>query len=312
MSTSSQEHPTPTIIIAVELNRTIAGWVDSVEGGGTISDVISEKPGPDHIIHKHLGGVKYDDITITCGTSLSKTFYEWIRATLGHQAARQNGAVITLDNDFKELSRRDWTNGIISEIGFPALDESSNDPARLTIKISPEYVKMTRNSGQPSALISKSPKGTQKRWTPSNFRLNIAGLEDACAHVNSIAPLVIRRQVAQSPIREKQDDERESVNLEIPNLIIAFPESHAGKFYNWHEDFVFSRNNKQRQEKTGTLDFLTSDQQSVLFSLDFMGLGIFKLTLDRVEAGNEGVRRVKAEMYCEQIQLRNEEASIGA
>jgi hypothetical protein len=118
--------------------------------------------------------------------------------------------------------------------------------------------------------------------------------------------------VAQSLIGEKQDDERESVNLEIPSLVIAFPESHAEEFYNWHEDFVLSRNNKQRQEKPGTLDFLTSDQQSVLFSLDFMRLGVFKLTLDRVEAGSESVRRVKAEMYCEQIQFRNEAASIGA
>jgi hypothetical protein len=32
MTTSSQEHPRRTIIIAVELNRTMAGWVDSVEG----------------------------------------------------------------------------------------------------------------------------------------------------------------------------------------------------------------------------------------------------------------------------------------
>jgi hypothetical protein len=64
--------------------------------------------------------------------------------------------------------------------------------------------------------------------------------------------------------------------------------------------------------RAGTLDFRTSDQQSVLFSLNFMGLGIFRLTPDKVQADSESVRRVKAEMYCEQIKLRNEAANIGA
>jgi hypothetical protein len=35
--------------------------------------------------------------------------------------------------------------------------------------------------------------------------------------------------------------------------------------------------------------------------LTFQHLGIFKLTPDKVESGNEQIRRVKAEMYCENI-----------
>jgi hypothetical protein len=40
------------------------GWISSVEGGHATADVVNEKVGPDHIVHKHIAGVKYEDITV--------------------------------------------------------------------------------------------------------------------------------------------------------------------------------------------------------------------------------------------------------
>ncbi len=34
-------------------------WVQSVEGGQATADLVTEKIGPDHIMHKHIAGVKY-------------------------------------------------------------------------------------------------------------------------------------------------------------------------------------------------------------------------------------------------------------
>lgn len=44
------------------------GWIQSVDGGHATSDVVTEKVGPDHIVHKHIAGVKYEDITLVAGT----------------------------------------------------------------------------------------------------------------------------------------------------------------------------------------------------------------------------------------------------
>ena len=30
-------------------------------------------------VKKHLAGVKYEDITVNCGTGMSKGFYEWTK-----------------------------------------------------------------------------------------------------------------------------------------------------------------------------------------------------------------------------------------
>ena len=54
----------------IDLDGINAGWVSSVEGGMASSDVVVEKLGPDHIQRKHIAGVKYEDISVSCGTGM--------------------------------------------------------------------------------------------------------------------------------------------------------------------------------------------------------------------------------------------------
>src|SRR5258708_34582184 len=76
----------------LEVGKVAAGWVQSVEGGHATSDVVVEKVGADHLQHKHIGGVKYEDISVSCGTGMSKAFYEWIKPSFDRQHMRNDGA----------------------------------------------------------------------------------------------------------------------------------------------------------------------------------------------------------------------------
>ncbi|HWF86401.1 MAG TPA: hypothetical protein VG222_16185, partial [Vicinamibacterales bacterium] len=89
-------------------------------------------------------------------------------------------------------------------------------------------------------------------------------------------------------------------------------EAAADQLYAWHEDFVINGNNGQDKEKGGTLEYMSANMKDVLFTLTFSGLGIFKLTPEKVEAGSENVRRVKAEMYCEQITFKEGSGAVFA
>ena len=287
----------------VELDGIMAGWIWSVEGGHATSDVVVEKLGADHIQKKHIGNVKYEDISITCGTGMTKGFYQWIKDTLDLKYSRKNGAIIAADYNHKEHSRVTFYNALLTEFGMPALDAASKDAAKMTIKWAPEY---TRTVNQPAATIAgkfaiDAPK--QKKWLPANYRLKIDGLDKACARVNKIEALVVKQKVTEHAVGELRDYEKEAAHVEIPNLVITFPESHADEFYKWHEDFVIKGNNGQDAEKGATLEYLTPNLKETLFTLTFGNLGIFKLTPEKVEAGNEQIRRLKAEMYCETIKF---------
>lgn len=288
----------------LELNGALAGWLHSVEGGHATSDVVVERPGADHIQRKHLAGVRYEELKLEAGTAMSKSFYAALKDVTDGKVGRLTGAVVTADADFTETSRLTFHNALITEVGFPALDAASRDPARLTIRLLPELSRFTQaQSGAKGNVVGSTAAldaNAQKRWMASNFRLRIAGLDEACQRVSRIEPITIKRKATRAAVGER-DAVVEPELLEFSNLVISFPESHAKAFYDWHESFVVGGKNGQESEKSGSLEFLSPNLQEVLFTLTFKNLGIVRFAPEKVEAANEAIRRVKAEMYVEKI-----------
>lgn len=289
---------------AIELDGINAGWVWSVEGGHATADVVVEKMGSDHLQRKHIGNVKYEDMTVTCGTGMSKAFYTWIQDSFDHKYSRKNGAAITADFNYKEHSRINFFNALITEIGMPAQDAASKDAAKMTIKFANEYTRyLPAKGGGASIGGGKFPANAavQKQWKNNTFRLVIDGFD--CTRVNKIEALTVKQKVIEQAVGEMRDYEKEPGHVEIPNLVFTLPESHAEEVFKYHEDFVIKGNCSQDKEKGGTLTYLAQDLKTELFSLTFVQLGIFKCTPDKTDAGSEQVRRVKVEMYCEDIQF---------
>jgi len=265
---------------ALELDGVNSGLVQSVEGGYATSDVAGDDNDP----KRHHPG---DDITLSGGIGLGKSMYDWIKSSMDQKHTRKDGAIIAADYNYKELSRLNFYNGLITEIGFPALDAASKDAAKMTIKISPEQVKQVKSDS-----AKKTPDSfdatKQKAWLPSNFRLKIDGLEEPCSKVNRVEPIVIKQNNA------------DAGKIEFPQLIITLPESNTEGFYKWNDEI--KGKNKQSSLKNGTLDYL-DESGSPLFTLTFHNLNIFKITPEKVESSNDRIRRVKFEMYIEEIKF---------
>jgi hypothetical protein len=293
--------------ISLEVQRAFAGYVNSAEGGLAVGNVVTEKVGPDHIVHKHLAGATYEDITVTCGTGMSKAFYEWVKSAFDSKHMREDIAVKTADYDGNVKTEMDVFHGLISGIGFPALDASSKNAATLTVKISPEFTRLKKGSGK---LPAATKAGKTKKWLSANFSLTIAGLD--CTRVSRIEALTLAAADTGNTSGKTRDLGLATTALAVPNLIVTLSEASAQSFFDWHDSFVIKGENGEGQEKTGTLDFLTPDLKESLFTLKFLGLGIFRLTPDKTEAGSGNVRRVKAELYCESISFSYGAGAVGA
>jgi phage tail-like protein len=279
----------------LELEGTLADLVSSAEGGDPSSDVVVEQLGADLVVHKHIAGVRYSEIAVTCGPEPSTALSQWIDDTLDRRPSRKSGAIVTYDTQGKEASRLSFTNALISEIGFPKLDAGSKDSARLTIKLAPELTRRSAGSGAAAPL----QRAAAKKWLPANFRLTIDGLD--CTHVSKIEALSIRQAIVEQAAGSVRDFETQPSHLEIPDVVATMPESHASDFYAWLDDFVVKGRSSETDEKNGTLEFLSSDLKHAFFTLDLRHLGIFKLALD--QAASESIRNVTASMYCEEMSL---------
>ena len=288
----------------IMLDGIMAGWLHSAEGGHATSDPVAQKPGPAGMQRNPGAVVRYEDITLTCGMGMSRAFYEWIKATLEKSHMRKDGAIHSCDYDGNVKSTLDFFHGLITEVGFPTLDASSKDEARMTIKISPESTRMTKGSGKLSA--GGPANAAQKRWLPANFRLQIPALD--CSHVNRIEALTIKQKVIENRPGQPRTPElriptKEPPIVEVPNLVITLPEQHAAGLLAWQKESAGRSGHDAKNQKSGQLEYLSHDLREPLFTLNFHGLGIFKVTPDKTEARNENIRRVKAEMYCEEIRF---------
>jgi phage tail-like protein len=281
------------------LDGAFVGFLQSFSGGMARADVQLER-GAGAITRKHLGPPVYDDIVIQFGTNMSKAVYEWIGATCNGKLTRKSGAIVALDVNYAVQSSLEFSNAFISEVGMPAADAASKDAVSLQLKLSPESTHIKKGDGsKPPQAVTKS----DKPLLASSFRFTLSGLETVSNKVSKVDAFAIKAKViadALGAAREKIV--RGAGGVEVPDLSVSVAESAAGPLYDWHEDFVIKGNNGQDKEKTATLEYLTQDLKSALFTLQFSGVGIFRLDSE-ADAGSDAIRKLRAGLYCEEIRF---------
>lgn len=283
-----------------------AGWLYSAEGGQYYSEVVQEKLGPSEIVNKHIGGVKYEPITISCGAGMSNAFDKWIEKSLAHDYQRKNGAILTCDYDHNLMSSIHFYEALLTEIGFPGVDANSKDPAKMTLKFQPERCVWKKEPGNQKIVAGGSSgapinTGIQKLWTMRDFKFQVDGALEPTDKIAKIEPITIKQSTVDHYIGNMRDAFVEPGHLEYPNLTFSMSESHADKMMKWAEDFIQSGNCGQEHEKSAHLVMYASDLKTEILTLDFANVGVFKYTPDKLEAGGEQVRRIKFECYVERI-----------
>jgi hypothetical protein len=280
--------------LALEVKSAFAGWLDSAEGGDAVGQVVVGNAGAGGIAEKHFNGIKkYEEITVTCGAGMEKAFYDWIAEGIGPRPTRKSGKIISLDANGREQSCLAFDNGLITEVGFPALDRASSGSAQMTVKIVPEITRRTRTAAGPVA--SRPARGA--RWLAANFRLNITGADTT--HVNKIQPLMVKQILAPGGFGTPH------YSLQVPDLVVTLPDADAASYESWFEECVVRGNTGASMEKSGTLEFLAQNpldptHPQTLFTLKFGHLGIFRFGPEKAETC-ASLPEAMAQMFCNDL-----------
>jgi hypothetical protein len=274
----------------LELDGAAAGFLRSVEGGAVTADVVTG-PGGD----KHLGQVRYEELALQCDLSLGKAFYAWLGDTLAGKPVRHDVTVVTVDATGKSVARRECSQGVVAEIGLPALDGASKEPASLTVKVAPESTRDGKGTGAKPTLPAAKAR---KQWLSSSFTLDVDGLD--CKKVAKIDAFAIRQMVRRDEVGVRRRPARETAQLEIPNLRITLAAAGGETWRTWFDDFVLKGSGAERE---GLITFLAPDRKTPLGTVVLHNLGIFRLEPVPQTAGSEGVARLRADLYCERMEL---------
>jgi hypothetical protein len=276
-----------------------AGFLKSVDGGAISADVIDEPVGPDHFVRKHIGRPKYEEFTVQMGFGMNKVMYEWIRQSWAAKYQRMNGSIVSLDFNLIPKSERQFTSALITETTIPAMDGASKEPAYLTIKFAPEMIRTVKPGAKPDS--AESGKGEQKMFLPSNFKLEIDGID--CSKVSRVESFTVKQKVVTDDIGEARDSRKEPGKLEFPNLKITVAETAAQPFLDWLESFVVKGNSDEKNEKSGSLTLLSPNRLDVLAQIKFFNLGIFRVQSAKSEANADQIKRIEVEMYVERMEF---------
>jgi hypothetical protein len=276
------------------LNGVKTGVIKSVDGGGISAEVINEPQGPNYFTKKRIGQPKYEDFAIQVGFSNGKQLYDWIQQTWNMARPRVSGSIISADYNWDAKSERQFTNALLTETTIPAMDGTSKEPAYITLKFAPEFIRSVKASGKLTA-----EKMEQKIFLPSNFRLQIDGLD--CSKVTKIESFTVKQGVASKDIGSARDSQKEPGKLEFPNLKITIAETAAQSFIDWHENFVIKGNNNDSKEKNGSLTLLSTNRQTEFAKIEFFNMGIFRIQPDKAQANADQIKRLTVELYVEKM-----------
>ncbi len=281
---------------ALEIDGVVCGFLHSVAGGAIAADIVTV-PGQGPFDDKRLGRVRYEELELQLDLSLGKLVYDWIAASWKENYSRRDGSIVAADVSGKAASEREFFRGLVTEVTVPVLEAGSKDRAYLTVKIAPEYTRFKKGSGK----TVKTTAGRQKEWLPSNFKLEIDGLDST--RVSKIDAFTVKQSLVRDDVGEKRDAVRELGKLEFPNLRVTLAASGADTWTAWFDDFLVKGNNDPTKERTGKLTFLSADRQTPLGEVSLFDLGIFRLEPTPQQAGVESVASLVADLYCERMEL---------
>ncbi len=274
------------------------GSFRSIDGGVISAEVIHEPAGPTQFVKKHIGQPKYGDFILQVGLGNPPALYEWIQQNWAIKSARKSGSVVAMDQNFTPKSERQFLNALLTETTIPAMDGSSKEPAYLTLKFSPEVIRVMPPTTKFEPI---GEPAQQKLFLPSNFRLEIEGID--CTKVSRVESFTVKQTAVTDDIGEARDYTREPGKLEFPNLKITIAEAAAQPFAAWHEDFVIKGNNDESRERGGSLSLLSPDRAKTLAKIEFYNMGIIQVGSAKAASSSDTIARVEVEMYVERMEF---------
>jgi phage tail-like protein len=276
------------------------GFVTSIDGGQFKADPVASMVGSDQIVTRYAGKPKYDDITITVGMAMSPSFWKWVKASLDNKPERRSGAIVGYDFNNCERTRRTFSNALISEVTFPALDAASKSGALLTVKFTPErlaYVDGDNSKLRMDQALNEAVK--QKRWLASNFKFGLEKFKgDDSLRNAKIEAFTVKQNVINNPVGPELESRKEVGRLELPSLQVSFAETQMKTWSDWFDKTVLKGNPEQT---TGAISYLASDYTTELMRVDLQNVGLASLEIEKYEAGKEGIARVKATLWVEAL-----------
>ncbi len=257
-------------------------------GGAPYGDVVLEPNPNEAIVKKHIGNVRYDDLTLKVGLGMDPILSNWMQEA-GTHPTKKSGSIGECDMNNVSVSQKDFQDALLTEITFPTLDAASKEPGFITLKLTPEQVRTVPARNKCQTL-------RQKPWITANFKLEIAGLDTT--RVSKIESFGIKLKVTSNG--SGRDRMNEPGRPDFSNLRITISNASAKAWQEWNDSVLVQGNVGDQFEKSGSIILLGPDLKE-LARVNLENIGIIKMS-SSTNPGNELTLTV-VDLYVEKMEF---------
>jgi tail tube protein gp19 len=287
--------------LAIDGHPTTA-YLKSVDGGFVKASLVDEPIGPENHRIKHTSTVDIDPISVEFGISGANDVLKWIQSSWAKQYSRRNGQITHADFNLNKQIEHEFFNALITETTFPTLDGGSKEAAYIKVKLQPEKVITKLCDGNNQKIQANSAGAKQKLWMCSGYRLNIDGL-DGMEFANKIDSFTIKQGVKKMYTGEDRFPQIEPTKIEFPSITGTIAMTFAKDLFKWHDEYVMQGKADPSAQKTGSLEFLSTDRSKVLFRINLYEMAIHGLSIMQSTANADQIKRAKFELYVGKMEL---------
>jgi|SRR6516225_2548800 phage tail-like protein len=138
MPTPTRVDPYKNFNFRVEIAGSAVAGFSECSGLTSEIDVVEYREGQDGTVRKLPGLVKFSDITLKRGITVSNDLQNWFSNILNGQSDRRNGAVILLDDQNNEVVRWSFSGAFPRKLEGPHLRAGGSEVAIETIVLAVE------------------------------------------------------------------------------------------------------------------------------------------------------------------------------
>jgi len=277
-------------------------YLKSVDGGFVKADIVDEAIGAGVHHVKHTSVATIEPFSIEFGLSGAKSVLKWIQASWNREFSRRNGQVVHADFNLKQTFIHEFSDALIMETTFPALDGGSKDAAYLKVKFQPERVNTQTKPGGSVNVTDQNIIPAQKLWLCSGFRLKIDNVADT-EFANKIESFTIKQGVKALHTGVDRFPQIEPTKIEFPNIVGTIAVAKGGGMQAWYEDCIANGMSDDKSIKQGALEFLGPDKSKVLFRITLKDVGLLSYKILPSTANSDQIKRGRFEMYVGAMEL---------
>lgn len=282
---------------AVTVGSHSAGYVKSFTQGNFKGSLNETSTSTEHWMKKNIAAWEFSPFSMEVSFAMGKGLTDWMQSAMDSNAVPQDGSVVVADFNGKAIREVQFYRAYITEIEIPAL--SATDKANIFIKLSflPTEIKYLAAKGD----VAKAAVGPNtKSITGNNWSLKLGSFN--LKRANKVEAHKWTCTVKKDEHGEAQYPELAATTMKQPDLTFTINALDGQQFEDWAKAWFMDGKREEKDELTGSLDFLGPDMKTVMATLNFANVGLQELTPPK-QVRDDSLQFYTVKCYTEHTKL---------